>query len=359
MDADRLRILIVEDEAAHAEAIRRAFQNADLETEVELAGSLRDYRAAVAAGAPDLALVDLNLPDGRALEILSAPPESGAFPILIMTSYGNEQIVVEALKAGAFDYVVKSASAFAAMPRVVARALREWKLLQQRQQAERELRQSELRFRTVARLSSDFAYSCVRTEAGDYVVDWISESFYALTGFDDAALREHRSWLFAVHPEDRQGFLELLQSLKPGHSATGELRMIARDGSIRRFAHWMECEAEPETPGGIRFYGAVRDVAERRRGADEPQRSNVRLERPVRQESPSAHAADEDLKGWADSADDDLKAPLREIEVCTRRLSEKYSERLDADGAACLKQLQQAAAQLERLIDRLPARARR
>jgi len=35
---------------------------------------------------------------------------------------------VEAIKAGALDYVVKSAEAFATMPRTVERALREWKL---------------------------------------------------------------------------------------------------------------------------------------------------------------------------------------------------------------------------------------
>jgi len=42
---------------------------------------------------------------------------------------------VEAIKAGALDYVVKSAEAFATMPRTVERALREWKLLTERREA--------------------------------------------------------------------------------------------------------------------------------------------------------------------------------------------------------------------------------
>ena len=354
MDAERLRILIVEDEAAHAEAIRRAFQNADLEAEVEVAGTLRDYRALSAGRAPDLALVDLNLPDGRALEILSSPPESGAFPILIMTSYGNEQIVVEALKAGAFDYVVKSAGAFAAMPRVVARALREWKLLQQRQRAERELRQSELRFRTVARLSSDFAYSFVRTEAGEHAVDWITDAFYVLTGFSESQLREHRNWLFAVHPDDRPQFLALLQSLKPGETASGEFRMVASDGAIRWFANRMECEAEPETPGGARFYGAVRDVTERRHAEGERRRLTLDGEPRVGRGERPAQAADEGFGGAAASGARDLEAPLREIEARARRLLERHAGRLDADGADCANEILQAALRMERLIgDRL------
>jgi hypothetical protein len=52
-----------------------------------------------------------------------------------MTSYGNEHVAVEAIKAGALDYVVKSAEAFVTMPRVVERALREWKLLTERREA--------------------------------------------------------------------------------------------------------------------------------------------------------------------------------------------------------------------------------
>lgn len=264
----RLRILIVEDEAAHAEAIRRAFEIGGAQAEVQVAGTLREYRERVVAGAPDIALVDLNLPDGRAVEILTAPPEVGAFPILIMTSYGNEQIVVEALKSGALDYVVKSAGAFAAMPRVVARALREWNLLREHQQAERALRQSEARFRTVARLSSDFAYSCARIGAGDCIVDWITDAFYTLTGFSEAQLREHKNWLFVVHPEDRQIALEPLRRLRPGETSESEFRIVAREGGIRWFVNRMECEAEPGTVGGLRFYGAVRDMTEHRRGEE-------------------------------------------------------------------------------------------
>lgn len=153
MRATPVRILVVEDEAAHAEAIRRSLETADPQTEVRLVDSLQEYRREVAASPPDLVLVDLNLPDGKAMEILTFPAEAGPFPILVMTSYGNEQIAVKALKAGSLDYVVKSPEAFAAMPRTVARARREWHLLQERRQAEKALRQArnELELRVVER----------------------------------------------------------------------------------------------------------------------------------------------------------------------------------------------------------------
>jgi signal transduction histidine kinase/DNA-binding response OmpR family regulator len=145
-----MRILIVEDEPAHAEAIRRAFKAAEPDAETVVVTSLREFRSSVAERLPDIAVMDMNLPDGRAIEVLTHPPEEGDFPALVMTSYGNEQVAVEAMKAGALDYIVKSAEAFAAMPRTVSRAMREWSLLQERKQTEKALRISEAQFRELS-----------------------------------------------------------------------------------------------------------------------------------------------------------------------------------------------------------------
>jgi DNA-binding NtrC family response regulator len=128
-------VLLVEDEPAHAAAIQRAVEASGSESEVKVVGTLREFRQSSADRPPNIAVMDLNLPDGRATEVLTCPPEAGLFPILVMTSYGNEQLAVEAIKAGALDYVVKSAEAFAMMPRTVERALREWKLLTERREA--------------------------------------------------------------------------------------------------------------------------------------------------------------------------------------------------------------------------------
>jgi len=107
MDSTTLRILILEDEAAHAEALLRSLKAADLTNGIQVVTTLKAYRAAVAANPPDISLLDLNLPDGRAVEVLVFPPEEGRFPVLVMTGYGTEETAVEALKAGALDYIVK------------------------------------------------------------------------------------------------------------------------------------------------------------------------------------------------------------------------------------------------------------
>jgi len=136
MDLNNSKIIIVEDEQAHAEALRRAFMTPGVIAEIRIVSTLQEYRESIAASVPDIAIMDMQLPDGKAVQFLSYPPESAPFPIVVMTSYGNEQVAVEAMKAGALDYVVKSHSAFTDMPITVGRCLREWNLLQQRIQAE-------------------------------------------------------------------------------------------------------------------------------------------------------------------------------------------------------------------------------
>jgi len=137
---DPILILVAEDDIAHAAAIERSFEDSSSPAVIQVVNTLREYHAAVAARHPTLALVDLNLPDGSAVDVLTTPPESGPFPVLIMTSQGSERVAVQAIKAGAIDYTVKSPEAFAAMPQTVERALREWNLLQAHQRAVEELR---------------------------------------------------------------------------------------------------------------------------------------------------------------------------------------------------------------------------
>lgn len=138
-------ILIVEDEPAHAEAIRRACAVG----RTRIAGSLAEYRRACAEEAPDVVLLDLNLPDGLALQELTDPAEDGPWPILVMTAHGDETLAVAAMKAGALDYLVKSPEAFAAMPQTLERALREWRLRREHRQVAAALHISEKRYQNL------------------------------------------------------------------------------------------------------------------------------------------------------------------------------------------------------------------
>lgn len=134
MSTTPIDLLIAEDEPAHVEAIRRSL--AKTPVAIRAVGTLREYRACVAERPPDIALVDLNLPDGQALEILTAPPELAPFPVIVMTAFGNQATVVEVLKHGALNYLVKYQDTFDNLPSTLELVLREWRVIQIHHQAE-------------------------------------------------------------------------------------------------------------------------------------------------------------------------------------------------------------------------------
>src|SRR5262245_28838851 len=101
------RILLVEDDPAHVKLIQRAFTGAEAEFGLQVARDLSQARAAL-ADHPDLLIVDWLLPDGEGTELLKLGDPAPSCPIVILTSQGNETVAVAAMKAGAFDYVVKS-----------------------------------------------------------------------------------------------------------------------------------------------------------------------------------------------------------------------------------------------------------
>ena len=75
---------------------------------VETAPDVASARAQLSAGKYDLCLTDMRLPDGSGLDVIShisqRYPET---PVAMITAFGNVEAAVDALKAGAFDFVSK------------------------------------------------------------------------------------------------------------------------------------------------------------------------------------------------------------------------------------------------------------
>ena len=116
-------LLILEDDPSHVAAILRAFDSAKNPPDIRVASTLQEYCSMAEAFPPDIALLDLNLPDGDQQASLCLLSEDGPFPMVVMTSMGNEEVAVAAMKLGAADYLVKSPETFANMPSFIHKAL--------------------------------------------------------------------------------------------------------------------------------------------------------------------------------------------------------------------------------------------
>jgi PAS domain S-box-containing protein len=124
---------------------------------------------------------------------------------------------------------------------------------------EKRVKESENRYRKVGQLISDFAFSCVHNETGVYEIEWITDSFFNITGYNKADLDMHGCWLFTVHPNDEKIALNQVQSLKPGMKSVLNFRIIDIDGHVIWLENHLECV---EDDGRLRLYGAAKDVTE-------------------------------------------------------------------------------------------------
>lgn len=140
-------VLLVEDDPGHARLLTRAFQSSQGNFQIDVAGTLKDARKHLDISHPDLVIADINLPDGKGSELLGPESEKSQFPLVVMTSYGDEQMAVDVMKSGALDYIVKMDSTFRDMPNLVRRILREWENITGRRQAEHALKRSEKKYR--------------------------------------------------------------------------------------------------------------------------------------------------------------------------------------------------------------------
>lgn len=146
MHAER-HILVVEDNEAHAELISRAFEASAHGSCLHLAASLKEARALTEQHLPTLVLTDYRLPDGYGVDLAAMLRD--VCPVIMMTSQGNEQVAVDAMKAGVRDYVVKSAEMFDELPRIAQRVMREWELIQDHRRMQEALAAREEEYRTL------------------------------------------------------------------------------------------------------------------------------------------------------------------------------------------------------------------
>lgn len=100
-------VLLVEDEAAIRTSLATALRLHGFG--VHEAASIRDARRAVRRHAFDVVLLDIHLQDGSGLDLLRElrAPGGEDVPVIMATAYGDAPHTIEAMSAGAFDYVTK------------------------------------------------------------------------------------------------------------------------------------------------------------------------------------------------------------------------------------------------------------
>jgi|GEM_PF-1777506 len=139
------QILLVEDNQDHAALVSRYFARSRGSLELVVADSVASAKAFLCASSPSVILCDYLLPDGTGLDILHSCIEgiAQAPSFVLLTSQGDEKIAVEAMKAGATDYIVKSETSLSSLPEVCRAINRERAQRQEKISAMQELSEKQ------------------------------------------------------------------------------------------------------------------------------------------------------------------------------------------------------------------------
>lgn len=118
----RCRILLVEDDKIDQAAFERLVKQQGLLYDYTIAGSFAQAKNILTSDRFDVAVVDYLLGDGTAFDVLQLTDDS---PVIFATGGGDEEIAIKAMKAGAYDYIIKDAQRnyLKILPQVVEKAL--------------------------------------------------------------------------------------------------------------------------------------------------------------------------------------------------------------------------------------------
>lgn len=120
-----MRVLLCEDDDQLARGLSRALKHAG--HRVTRAADVAEALACIRDEVPELALVDMSLPDGLGTQIIAKLRQHPAVGIIVVSAHGREQDRIAGLRAGADDYVTKPFSVAELLVRIegLARRTRE------------------------------------------------------------------------------------------------------------------------------------------------------------------------------------------------------------------------------------------
>ncbi len=102
-----IRLLLVDDDIVDQIAFERLVKNQRLNYAYTTAGSKAEAQKVMARKKFDVVIADYRLGDGTVFELFD---HFKGLPVIVITGAGNEEVAVEAMKKGAYDYLIKDSA---------------------------------------------------------------------------------------------------------------------------------------------------------------------------------------------------------------------------------------------------------
>ena len=214
-------LLVVDDTETNRDMLSRRLKRHGYDVSVAATGE--QALASIATQNFALVLLDIEMPGLSGFEVLKAlrlKYSASELPVIMVTSRQQSQSVVEALGAGANDYITKPIDFAVAIARIETHL--------SRRRAELALRESEERYALAVRGANDGLWDWdLRTNDVYYSPRWKE-----MLGFDDTEIgNTPEEWLSRVHPDEAEAVKSAIDCHIAGHTShfEAEHRMKRRD----------------------------------------------------------------------------------------------------------------------------------
>jgi len=147
--------------------------------------------------------------------------------------------------------------------------------INEHEKTEKALKESEMRYRIVSDISSDYAYALKVELDGSLRNLWMTGAFEKMTGYSRDEITERGGWEFLIHPEDTAVALQQVGVYLSGMPSASEYRIINKSGEI----YWVRDNGRPEWNAEEQrvkyIYGAIKDITLQKEVEDELKKSEM------------------------------------------------------------------------------------
>lgn len=131
----------------------------------------------------------------------------------------------------------------------------------ERKRIEAALRQSEMRYRHISELTTDFAYALKVDEDKTVAVEWVTDAFLRITGYEPAEWYQD-AWLKLFHPEDVHVARQRAEAIYKGQPYNCQFRIITKTGETRWLRDFIRPLQDEDKGATTYVYGAAQDITE-------------------------------------------------------------------------------------------------
>ncbi|MFT6149418.1 MAG: PAS domain S-box-containing protein [Saprospiraceae bacterium] len=250
LETSLYKILLVEDDLVDQIAFKRMVKKEKLNYDFQIAGSLKEAKELLGTQRYELVITDYQLGDGNAVALFDYLKST---PFIFATGGGDEEIAVKALKAGAFDYLIKDQERnyLKVLPLTIDNAIRRSRM------------NERLRLLESVIVNANDAVIIASANKKIPEIMYVNRAFVEMSGYEEYEVQKKGFGIFVGEETDRIEVQGIADAFRDFESIKSELIFYRKDGT----PYWVGISIVPlkdKNGKTTHFVSIQRDITERK-----------------------------------------------------------------------------------------------